>query len=81
MYAYIKGILSELHPTHVVLETAGIGYEIQTPNSYRFQKYLEQEVIIHTSLIVRRCTIIVWIYESRRKGYVLKSNQSNRYWT
>ncbi|MCG7338526.1 Holliday junction branch migration protein RuvA [Staphylococcus sp. ACRSN] len=53
MYAYIKGILSELHPTHVVVETTGIGYEIQTPNSYRFQKYLDQEVIIHTSLIVR----------------------------
>lgn len=53
MYAYIKGILSQLFPTHVVVETCGIGYEIQTPNSYRFQKYLEKEVQIYTSLIVR----------------------------
>ena len=41
MYAYIKGHLSQLFPTHIVVETSnGIGYEIQTPNSYRFQKYL-----------------------------------------
>ncbi|MGC7614584.1 Holliday junction branch migration protein RuvA [Staphylococcus epidermidis] len=53
MYAYIKGTLSKLFPTHVVVETCGIGYEIQTPNSYRFQKYLEKEVQIYTSLIVR----------------------------
>lgn len=53
MYAYIKGTLSQLFPTHVVIETCGIGYEIQTPNSYRFQKYLEKEVQIYTSLIVR----------------------------
>lgn len=43
MYAYIKGTLSQLFPTHVVVETCGIGYEIQTPNSYRFQKYLEKK--------------------------------------
>ena len=42
MYAYIKGTLSQLFP-HVVVETCGIGYEIQTPNSYRFQKYLEKK--------------------------------------
>ena len=53
MYAYIKGTLSQLFPTHVVVETCGIGYEIQTPNSYRFQKYLEKEVQIYTSLILR----------------------------
>ena len=53
MYAYIKGTLSQLFPTHVVVETCGIGYEIQTPNSYRFQKYLEKEVQIYTPLIVR----------------------------
>lgn len=53
MYAYVKGTLSQLFPTHVVVETAGIGYEIQTPNSYRFHKYLDKEVQIYTSLIVR----------------------------
>ncbi|MFW3508625.1 Holliday junction branch migration protein RuvA [Staphylococcus caprae] len=53
MYAYVKGTLSQLFPTHVVVETAGIGYEIQTPNSYRFQTYLDKEVQIYTSLVVR----------------------------
>lgn len=54
MYAYIRGKLTQLFPTHVVVEsTNGVGYEIQTPNSYRFQKYLEKELVIYTSLIVR----------------------------
>lgn len=54
MYAYIRGKLTQLFPTHVVVElTNGVGYEIQTPNSYRFQKYLERELVIYTSLIVR----------------------------
>ncbi|MGJ5700766.1 Holliday junction branch migration protein RuvA [Staphylococcus equorum] len=53
MYAYIKGTLTELNPTHVVVEASDVGYEIQTPNSYRFQKQMDQEVVIHTSLIVR----------------------------
>lgn len=53
MYAYIKGTLTELNPTHVVVEASSVGYEIQTPNSYRFQKYMDHEVVVHTSLIVR----------------------------
>ncbi|MDU2099156.1 MAG: Holliday junction branch migration protein RuvA, partial [Staphylococcus sp.] len=52
--AYIRGKLTQLFPTHVVVESInGVGYEIQTPNSYRFQKYLEKELVIYTSLIVR----------------------------
>ncbi|EGQ4161047.1 Holliday junction branch migration protein RuvA [Staphylococcus pseudintermedius] len=54
MYAYISGKLTALHPTHIIVETtSGIGYEIQTPNSYRFQKNLDQMVKVYTSLIVR----------------------------
>ncbi|HDT9060277.1 TPA: Holliday junction branch migration protein RuvA [Staphylococcus pseudintermedius] len=54
MYAYISGKLTALHPTHIIVETtSGIGYEIQTANSYRFQKNLDQMVKVYTSLIVR----------------------------
>lgn len=54
MYAYIKGKLQHLYPTHVVIETlGGIAFEIQTPNSYRFQSQLYQETTIFTALIVR----------------------------
>ena len=53
MYAYIKGKISQLYPTHIVVENNGIGYEIQTPNSYRFQSQLEEEAQVFTQLIVR----------------------------
>lgn len=53
MYAYIKGKISQLYPTHIVVENNGIGYEIQTPNSYRYQSQLEEEAQVFTQLIVR----------------------------
>lgn len=33
MFAYIKGILEEIHPGRVVLEVGGIGYEIKVAES------------------------------------------------
>ncbi len=61
MYAYIRGKLTQLFPTHVVVESInGVGYEIQTPNSYRFQKYLEKELVIYTSLIVREDAQLIY---------------------
>lgn len=53
MYAYIKGIVSQLYPSHIVVEANGIGYEIQTPNSYRFQSQIDKETQVYTQLIVR----------------------------
>ena len=53
MYAYIKGIVTQLYPSHIVVEANGIGYEIQTPNSYRFQSQLDKETQVYTQLIVR----------------------------
>ncbi|PTJ55041.1 Holliday junction branch migration protein RuvA, partial [Mammaliicoccus sciuri] len=48
MYAYIKGIVTQLYPSHIVVEANGIGYEIQTPNSYRFQSQLDKETQVYT---------------------------------
>lgn len=67
MYAYIKGKLSQLFPTHVVVETNGIGYEIQTPNSYRFQQYYQQEVTIFTSLVVREDAQLLYGFMSEEE--------------
>ncbi|MCJ1763416.1 Holliday junction branch migration protein RuvA [Mammaliicoccus sciuri] len=53
MYAYIKGIVTQLYPSHIVVEANGIGYEIQTPNSYRFQSQLDKKTQVYTQLIVR----------------------------
>ena len=60
MYAYIKGKISQLYPTHIVVENNGIGYEIQTPNSYRFQSQLEEEAQVFTQLIVREDTHLLY---------------------
>ena len=67
MYAYIKGTLTELNPTHVVVEASGVGYEIQTPNSYRFQKYMDHEVVVHTSLIVREDAQLLYGFIIKKK--------------
>ncbi|WP_367121822.1 Holliday junction branch migration protein RuvA [Staphylococcus capitis] len=73
MYAYVKGTLTQLFPTHVVVETSGIGYEIQTPNSYRFQKYLNQDVQIFTSLIVREDAQLLYGFISEEEKDVFHS--------
>lgn len=67
MYAYIKGKLSQLFPTHVVVETNGVGYEIQTPNSYRFQQYYQQEMTIYTSLVVREDAQLLYGFMSEEE--------------
>ena len=45
MYAYIKGIVTEIHPSDVVIESNNIGYLIFMPNPYSLK--LNDEVKIH----------------------------------
>ena len=54
MYAYIKGVLHEINPSAVVIETYGIGYKIFIP-AHVSQKMPQvgKEVILFTSFIVR----------------------------
>jgi Holliday junction DNA helicase RuvA len=37
LYSYIKGLVSEINPTHIVLENKEIGYKIFVSNPYSFQ--------------------------------------------
>lgn len=37
MYAYIEGTISEIKPSHVIIENQGVGYLIITPNPYTYK--------------------------------------------
>lgn len=62
MYSYIKGRLTELHPTHAVVETTGIGFHIFIPlTTYStLSGDLEQEIQLHLAYVVREDAHILY---------------------
>lgn len=51
MYAYIKGIIKNIEPSHVVIENNGIGYLIIVPNPYLYK--IEDDKVIYTHHYVK----------------------------
>ena len=49
MYAYIKGNISEINPTNIVVDNNGIGYEVVVANPYEYQLNEESIFIITKS--------------------------------
>ncbi len=47
MYAYIKGIITEINSTYIVLENNDIGYKISTANPYSFEENQIYKVYIY----------------------------------
>lgn len=47
MYNYMRGIITEINPDNVSLEIGGIGYQILTPNPYKFAKNKEHTIYIY----------------------------------
>lgn len=54
MYAYIRGKLTYACPSHVILETAGVGYQLLIPaNLFTRLPQIGEETLLYTSFIVR----------------------------
>ncbi len=47
MYNYIKGTISDINSTSIILDNNGIGYEIYTPNPYSFESNHEYIVYVY----------------------------------
>ncbi len=47
MYAYIKGIVTDIEAGFIVVETGGIGYQIYTGNPYSFNEGEEYTVYLY----------------------------------
>ncbi|GAB6092419.1 Holliday junction branch migration protein RuvA [Furfurilactobacillus curtus] len=57
MYEYLVGQITEVTPTHVVLEVNGTGYLIQTANPYRFQVDMETSIRIYVHQAIRETEV------------------------
>lgn len=54
MYAYIKGTITHKEATHLVLETAGVGYYIKISlHTYGLLKAVGEEALVHTYLQIQ----------------------------
>lgn len=51
MYAYIKGIITKIKPSAVVVESQGIGYLLLSPTPYSY--HIGEEATLYTYLHVR----------------------------
>ena len=50
MYGYIKGIVTEIESTYIILENNGIGYLIYTANPYSFKENSEVKVYLYNQV-------------------------------
>lgn len=50
MYEYMRGIVTDIKSTGIILETGGIGYFIHTPNPYAFETKKEIKVYIYQQI-------------------------------
>ena len=63
MYEFIEGDLVHIHPTYLVLQANGIGYQLYCANPYRWQEYLAQRVKIFVELIVREDSMTLYRFK------------------
>ncbi|WP_080146106.1 Holliday junction branch migration protein RuvA [Marinilactibacillus piezotolerans] len=73
MYEYIKGILTHIYPSYLVVETNGVGYHLLMANPFRYTDYHGQEVMIYLYQNVTQDAIQLFGFKSHEeKGLFLK---------
>lgn len=61
MYSYIKGILTDMEEDRIIVETAGIGYNIYTTaQTFHYLPSVGEEVKIYTYLYIREDAMMLY---------------------
>lgn len=60
MYEYLKGVLTYIYPTALVVDVQGVGYLVQTANPFSFSSFLNQEVSVYCYQAVREDAITLY---------------------
>ena len=73
MYAYIKGILTEITEDAIIIENQGIGYEIAVPGQVLdYLHYVGEEVKIYTYHYVREDAILLYGFLTKEDVKIFK---------
>ena len=68
MYAYIKGKISEVNPTNIVVDNNGIGYEVVVANPYKY--HLNEERTVFISQQVREDSNVLYGFSNKEQKKV-----------
>ena len=68
MYAYIKGKISEVNPTNIVVDNNGIGYEVVVANPYEYN--LNEETTVFISQQVREDSNVLYGFSNKEQKKV-----------
>ena len=68
MYAYIKGKISEVNPTNIVVDNNGIGYEVVVANPYEY--HLNDERTVFISQQVREDSNVLYGFSNKEQKKV-----------
>ena len=68
MYAYIKGKISEVNPTNIVVDNNGIGYEVVVANPYEY--HLNEERTVFISQQVREDSNVLYGFSNKEQKEV-----------
>jgi Holliday junction DNA helicase RuvA len=73
LISYIRGILAEKTPARIVIETAGVGYEVLVPlSSYDALPRVGDEVLIHTHHHVREDVQQLYGFATERERQIFR---------
>lgn len=68
MIGRLRGILVEKQPPFIIVDVSGIGYELEVPMTTLYQlPNVNQEVIIHTHLVVREDAQLLYGFYAKRE--------------
>ena len=71
MYAYIKGNISEINPTNIVVDNNGIGYEIIVANPYEYKQNEEKTIYISQQVREDSNTLYGFSSKEQKKVFLL----------
>ena len=64
MYEYLTGVVTFINPYYIVVETNGIGYQIELGNPYRYSSKLNQKIKIYVHQVIREDAHLLYGFDS-----------------